>query len=104
MTDKQDVHHTTKTLARTRIYVAALLLLFTATSALAQPVGGTNVLVAKQALPKRGISMEGVENRYGPPRQMIPPVGDPPITRWIYDHYVVYFEYDLVIHVVSSKK
>jgi hypothetical protein len=27
-------------------------------------------------------------------------VGDPPITRWVYDRFTVYFENDRVIHSV----
>jgi hypothetical protein len=30
-------------------------------------------------------------------------VGDPPISRWVYDHFTVYFEYDKVLHSVVNK-
>jgi len=42
--------------------------------------------------------------RGGPPRQKLPPVGDPPITRWEYPEYTVYFEYDKVITSVYKHK
>ncbi len=54
--------------------------------------------------PGRGLSMDQVENRYGEPTRRYDPVGDPPITRWEYADFVVYFEYRYVIHSVSKKK
>lgn len=51
-------------------------------------------------LPRNGLSMETVESRYGQPREKRAAVGDPPITRWLYDDYSVYFEYQLVIESV----
>jgi len=53
--------------------------------------------------PAGGMSMEQVENQYGAPTRRYDPVGDPPITRWEYADFVVYFEYRLVIHSVSRK-
>lgn len=57
-----------------------------------------------RGLPPRGVDMTEVEKVMGPPREMIPPVGDPPITRWVYDEYTVYFEFDRMIHAVSNTK
>ena len=51
-------------------------------------------------LPDNGLSSAEVEERYGAPIRRGRPVGDPPITRWTYDDYSVYFEYDLVIDSV----
>lgn len=42
--------------------------------------------------PARGMSMDTVIERFGQPTQRLPAVGDPPITRWVYDGYTVYFE------------
>ncbi|MFO7306503.1 MAG: hypothetical protein C0P74_013380 [Gammaproteobacteria bacterium] len=50
--------------------------------------------------PTRGMSMEKVEATYGVPTRRLPPVGQPPITRWEYPGFVVYFEHNLVIHTV----
>jgi hypothetical protein len=50
--------------------------------------------------PGGGVSMTQVEKRYGMPAERLPAVGDPPITRWEYDTYTVYFEHDRVIHSV----
>lgn len=51
-------------------------------------------------LPGNGLTMSQVEERYGSPNEKRPAVGEPPITRWIYDDYSVFFEYDLVIESV----
>ena len=40
-----------------------------------------------------------VENELGRPTEIIPAVGEPPISRWVYDDRVVYFERSSVIHV-----
>ncbi|HPO25801.1 MAG TPA: hypothetical protein PK135_14185 [Arenimonas sp.] len=57
-----------------------------------------------QALPKRGASMASVEARFGTPQQKMSAVGGgsrhtPPITRWVYANFSVYFENN---HVVDS--
>jgi hypothetical protein len=54
--------------------------------------------------PTQGISMAIVEKKFGQPEQQITSVGQPPITRWIYKDFVVFFEYNLVIHSVVSHK
>lgn len=53
--------------------------------------------------PTRGMTMDRVEARYGAPSRKLPPVGDPPITRWEYPSYVVYFEHRHVIHSVARR-
>ena len=55
-------------------------------------------------LPKRGSLMAQVEKRFGAPMNKHPAVGGgspqhPPITRWEYAEFSVYFEND---HVVNS--
>ncbi len=52
--------------------------------------------------PARGTSMERVEAIYGPPSSRHAAVGDPPITRWDYPGFVVYFEHQFVIHAVAA--
>jgi hypothetical protein len=51
----------------------------------------------------RGLSMDQVERRYGEPAQRIGAVGDPPISRWVYPQFVVYFEGRFVIHAVATR-
>lgn len=50
-------------------------------------------------LPSRGSLKSTVESRYGAPLEKRAAVGDPPITRWVYPAFSVYFEYD---HVITS--
>lgn len=53
--------------------------------------------------PTRGMTQARVESKYGAPASVKAPVGDPPITRWEYADFVVYFEYDKVIHAVRKR-
>jgi hypothetical protein len=53
--------------------------------------------------PSRGLSMAQVEQRFGEPTRRIGAVGDPPISRWVYPQFVVYFEYSHVIHAVTRQ-
>jgi hypothetical protein len=50
--------------------------------------------------PKAGTTMTAVESTYGEPAQRHAAVGEPPITRWDYPGFSVYFEGDRVIHAV----
>ena len=50
--------------------------------------------------PTRGMTQERVEATFGAPSSRVAPVGDPPITRWEYADFIVFFEYDRVIHAV----
>ena len=53
--------------------------------------------------PKSGMTMTAVESTYGAPAQRHPTVGQPPITRWDYPSFSVYFEHDRVIHAVVRR-
>ncbi len=54
--------------------------------------------------PRHGDSMADVEHRFGAPRAKHGPVGDPPITRWDYADFSVYFEHDKVLTSVLKRK
>ena len=58
---------------------------------------------ARAALPTRGMSMGQVEARFGAPSERFAAVGQPPITRWVYPSFVVYFEFQHVVHTVASR-
>jgi hypothetical protein len=45
--------------------------------------------------------MASVEARFGVPASRGAAVGQPPITRWTYPNFTVYFEYDHVVHAVA---
>lgn len=51
--------------------------------------------------PRRGSSMSAVEAKFGAPRARHAAVGNPPITRWDYDGFSVYFEHQHVVHAVA---
>jgi hypothetical protein len=53
--------------------------------------------------PGRGTSMAQVEARYGTPSDKVAAVGDPPISRWVYSNFTVYFEGHHVIHAVATQ-
>jgi hypothetical protein len=51
--------------------------------------------------PKRGTSMKQVETKFGKAIKIHPAKGKPPIIRWDYPKFSVYFESSSVIHTVS---
>ncbi|NOQ87652.1 MAG: hypothetical protein GQ550_01905 [Gammaproteobacteria bacterium] len=51
--------------------------------------------------PRRGMSMDRVQQEYGQPMATSESIGQPPITHWTYSDRVVYFEYSTVLHVVA---
>ncbi len=53
-------------------------------------------------LPGRGMSMEMVQNRFGDATEKFLAVGEPPITKWVYKTFTVYFESEFVIHAVVN--
>jgi hypothetical protein len=57
----------------------------------------------RMQLPVNGMNKDDVRAKYGAPAQTHAAVGDPPITRWDYEHWSVYFEYDLVLFTVLKK-
>lgn len=54
-------------------------------------------------LPANGMNKSAVRSTYGDPATTHAAVGDPPITRWDYANWSVYFEYDLVLFTVLKK-
>jgi hypothetical protein len=85
---------------------AALSIALMATTALAEPRTGGDRLRVDQPeqrdinTPVRGMSMDNVRDVFGEPRDIRGPVGEPPITRWDYRGFSVYFEHHLVLHSV----
>lgn len=53
--------------------------------------------------PSRGETTASVEAKYGAPSGKRAAVGEPPISRWEYKEFVVFFEYDRVIHAVVKR-
>ena len=52
--------------------------------------------------PRNYMTMAAVTEMFGEPENQAPAVGQPPITRWYYPGYTVYFEYDRVITSVLN--
>lgn len=73
---------------RKTIMTVVLLLVSTLSWAAGQP-------------PRSGLTMADVEKVAGMPKAKHDAVGQPPITRWDYEGYSVYFEFDRVIHTVT---
>ncbi|PCH84968.1 MAG: hypothetical protein COB26_10030 [Piscirickettsiaceae bacterium] len=53
--------------------------------------------------PHHGQTMLSVESHHGAPIGKSVPIGNPPITRWTYPGFSVYFEHNYVIHSVVNK-
>jgi hypothetical protein len=76
-----------------------------ASMASAETIAVDNGIAIKQsevATPARGMTMDQVQTKFGAPTSKVPAVGKPPISRWKYPGFVVYFEADPVIHSVVS--
>jgi hypothetical protein len=67
-------------------------------------VTGDSIAVREStaAHPNRGMSMSAVEAKFGQPANRHNAVGEPPITRWDYPGFSVYFERQFVIHAVMT--
>lgn len=53
--------------------------------------------------PTRGMSKAAVASQFGEPKDKVAAVGKPPISRWVYDNYIVFFEKDRVLHSVVRR-
>jgi len=50
--------------------------------------------------PSLGMTQTSVLEQFGEPLQRYAPVGEPPISRWQYQEFTVYFESEIVMHSV----
>jgi hypothetical protein len=95
---------------RNLLKVAALASGLTALTALCATAGAETIAVdngiavkeSDVVTPKRGMTMDQVSSKFGAPTAKVPAVGKPPISRWEYPGFVVYFENDYVIHSVVA--
>jgi hypothetical protein len=83
------------------VLCAALLVpgLATADTLLVDNLGQAQASAADR--PTRGMTMARVESKWGAPASRAAAVGQPPITRWDYPGFAVFFEYDHVVHAVA---
>jgi len=92
--------------ARTFIAITLFSMAATVTSvhaADAPPEPEKVMINTKIKIPTAGMTMKQVEKAFGPPAKRLDPVGKPPITRWVYDQFTVYFEKQYVIHAVVPR-
>ena len=87
---------------QTLIFTLCLTAIFSAAGVVAQPKspepqGQAMDKGEKAKTPARGITMGKVKQQIGVAKTELPPVGQPPITRWEYEDFTVYFEHDRVI-------
>jgi len=61
---------------------------------------GETIKIQLLDYPRRGMTMDRVQNEFGQPIAISDSVGKPPITRWTYSDRIVFFEYSSVLHVV----
>ena len=88
-----------------------LALIFTVVAGLLLPVNvSADVLLIEEVrqsgrmeVPENGMTIADVRSRFGEPVKEHSPVGDPPITRWEYEKWSVYFEYKVVLFTVLHK-
>jgi hypothetical protein len=93
---------------QTRILAALLCGCALASAAVAETLvvnDGVQVRESQLDRPKRGLTMDQVEKQFGAPATRHPTVGgssvqQPPITRWDYSGFSVFFERDRVIDSV----
>jgi hypothetical protein len=90
---------------RSKLPLAAALALscsaVVSSGALADELRTPRVTSESPDRPARGMSMDKVEATFGAPSNRAAPIGEPPITRWEYPGFVVYFEHQYVIHTVG---
>ena len=93
-----------KTRVTTALIAAGLVAGFVpAAGAQTLQMEGTQAARQGDGRPTRGMTQASVESKYGSPVSVEAPVGEPPITRWEYQDFVVFFEYDRVIHAVLKR-
>lgn len=87
-----------------RLGAAALLILSASLSAetITIPIGQQQNRITSQTLPQPGADRSSVSRRFGEPSRRHPAIGQPPITRWDYPGFSVYFEYNHVVHSVRQ--
>ncbi|NCF09128.1 MAG: hypothetical protein GWP66_00435 [Gammaproteobacteria bacterium] len=92
----------------TKKLLCCLVLLLVASAAHAQSTATQQGPSATEPMvsvivPGNGMSMDQVAQRFGEPKEKVSSVGEPPISRWVYEGYTVFFEHDLVLHSVVHR-
>jgi len=94
---------------RSRLTTLVLALALGAGATIAANAEQVTIPVGSQAersqarLPVNGMNESTVEDRWGAPQKVVEPVGQPPISQWHYQEFVVYFENNRVLHTVMKR-
>src|SRR5215510_13990055 len=94
-----------RTMSMRGMFAALVALGLTGVAAAETLSVGDQVTIRDTAVnrPTRGMSMSAVESRFGAPASRHNAVGEPPITRWDYPDFSVFFEREYVIHSVVTR-
>lgn len=66
------------------------------------PIGEQGKDQAPIDMPTKGMSKARVKSLFGEPLEDVPAKGQPPISRWKYKEFTVYFDSNTVIHCVRN--
>lgn len=66
------------------------------------PVGEQAKAQPAVDMPTKGMSKERVKSLFGEALEEVPAKGQPPISRWRYQEFTVYFDSNTVIHCVRN--
>jgi len=95
---------------KTSLIIAGTLLISAASISyadvisIAEPSYSTPNTVEGVLRPKRGMTMNDVEQKFGQADNTTGPIGEPPISTWTYSDFSVFFEDNIVIHSVVIRK
>jgi hypothetical protein len=85
------------------VELSAVLAVVLAGTAQAETIALDDQVMVREsdiARPSRGMTMHAVQAKFGTPQERHEAVGEPPISRWDYHGFRVFFEKDRVIHAV----
>ena len=68
------------------------------------PVGSQASQQQPIKMPDKGMDKDSVRARYGEALEKTAASGEPPISRWIYADFSVYFESETVVHSVITHR
>lgn len=98
---------TTPRIRLAALAITASLILVPLTSAVAEVISvpvGSQAERSQISVPDTGMSQASVRAKWGEPMAIEGPVGQPPISQWHYQRFVVYFENDRVLHTVIKPR
>ena len=82
------------------IVLIFILVSFAHADVLMMPGDSAPQVATSANAPERGMSKLEVEQTFGAPQSIEGPIGSPPIYRWNYPEFSVFFEQNYVLHAV----